>query len=860
MNDINSFNVDLFIDSLEAVKNSFNADKSGVYCRGHKYLIIDKSGARADHSRKGRASFKQITEIVQKALNEQSLHADKKNKILVGFEVLKKGFEQRYNDSCWIVRLFSSGGCKLKVASELIERHKVFFEQAAVNDLNDGTSLLKDNTSFSNVQQPLQDSVVDFNNNQNIGEAEEDQESPVINVAPVKEENVEGEEKAISQVEASHSMIPKDEILSMLAEKGIAQDVSEWLYHETALDDSAIASILRFCQRSDKEFPSGGAVFVEKGFLGNDGSWIESGWHDQVHISGQSAPQGEEGAFQETSKKVLGVLSTIPRLDGSFPKGILSIPAFSNGHGRLDFDEEMVTMWDPIFNEMTTYRNSEFAFQYQKFVCIYENAKAKNDSKRMKTIKEAASNVLNSDKFKTENPNACQEVGQASCCPIEGYGEDGTIKGEAAEWEQIKFDKMDLVVEAKLKSRPDLVIKLLLTNKEDRLTFIKNDAIWGAGEDGNGLDALAGSYERLREKLRCYDTTQFKEWMASPKPAPKPQLAKIDLIDKMNVLWRRAKVSSRVNDFLERFIASSLSNQEILNFLKFKKVELDTFLKIIIDIRGGDKQFWEEKYELTECPTKIESISKISEFVTLDRDPIDCMITINGHGCYSDKLFEVPENMWVLAPHPQGFESKYTLKMEKALEPQIYSGSDQFLTPTSGGWRLYGPGEMVNNVLIGPWNESPDKEDEFQKWKTNFPEDVSYIKDTENVPPFGIVPARDEEKEKITYRGHETKKVKVFETTNLGTIVQHLRSANPDEPIVVLPLVCNSDNSSRQEVIFKKAETNLEKLFSPPVKANGLQTKKLPAKDNTMSGKKKSSKPKTKGLLCQGKKSSQKKK
>lgn len=284
-------------------------------------------------------------------------------------------------------------------------------------------------------------------------------------------------------------------------------------------DPKQLKSILLFAEGYGLRTESCGTIFIENEILDNDGNSISAGWHDQVEISRRTAKKGKENECGETATFVI---SEIKRKTGC--KALISIPAFSNAHDRLTFVEKPFKMYDPIFNEEREFPNAEFAFQYQKYSILYQMAIGAKDTKRMEEIVQSARKVISQigTLFTTEGTVECQIAGSPTFLTIDGYLGEGRIKknSEADYWDNWKYTSMTSVVVAKLKSRPDLVAKLLLTSSFYPLTFIKQDATWGTGLYGQGEDNLARIYEEVRKTLLSKSTEEIERWFEAMTEPP----------------------------------------------------------------------------------------------------------------------------------------------------------------------------------------------------------------------------------------------------------------------------------------------------------------------------------------------------
>ena len=192
-------------------------------------------------------------------------------------------------------------------------------------------------------------------------------------------------------------------------------------------------------------------------------------------------------------------------------------------------------------------------------------------------------------------------------------------------------------------------------------------------------------------------------------------------------------------------------------------------------------------------------------------------MSLNCHGSFNLESFQLPEDVYVLAPHPEGFDKPYILlsPSKGSFEDRLYaSGDGKFPTPDSGGWRLYKPGENVPNLQLSSWSGGTASE-EYRKWSTSSGEKDKDLFDSKNIPAFATVPARAENGDQYQAAGEMKKKVKVFGNTNLREVIRKLRQENKEKPIVLIPFVCNA--AANQNARVKCDGTSLmdmQALFS----------------------------------------------
>jgi hypothetical protein len=197
------------------------------------------------------------------------------------------------------------------------------------------------------------------------------------------------------------------------------------------------------------------------------------------------------------------------------------------------------------------------------------------------------------------------------------------------------------------------------------------------------------------------------------------------------------------------------------------------------------------------CKPPDEAHSKSTS--TAVGDPLQHLVTLNSHGTYSTETFTLPADVYVLVPHPLGFEVPYMLSSPPdriTFEEMLYrQPPGRIPRPSSGGWHVYKPGDVIRNTKFDPWSGSSDTGQEYESWTQSVPkEDRAYIVagPEGKIPAFALVPARDSRKQVLVYRGIPKMKVKVFGPTDLETVIRRLRTRIPVSPIVLIPFTCNN--------------------------------------------------------------------
>ena len=92
-------------------------------------------------------------------------------------------------------------------------------------------------------------------------------------------------------------------------------------------------------------------------------------------------------------------------------------------------------------------------------------------------------------------------------------------------------------------------------------------------------------------------------------------------------------------------------------------------------------------------------------------DVLHHTITINGHGGFNKQKITVPEGFQVLVPHENGLDSDYTTPdagKNKLFEEDLYV--KQYFNYRYG-WKLYLPGDLINNLQISSFSDSSSCKD-----------------------------------------------------------------------------------------------------------------------------------------------------
>lgn len=291
---------------------------------------------------------------------------------------------------------------------------------------------------------------------------------------------------------------------------------------------------------------------------------------------------------------------------------------------------------------------------------------------------------------------------------------------------------------------------------------------------------------RIAEKRNCPVTAFFKQ----------------GFLKSIQTKWNSANSDQR-SELLQELIKHTLvSDDEVRQFIRERSINVPSILdqktdELFKTHRG--KPY--ESFMRGEAPPPVQAAQAVVAASVKVDDPLRCMITLNSHGSFSSQQFELPPNVYVVVPHPKGFDQSYVVESPpggQSFEEMIYrpgGSAGAFLDSSCGGWRVYKPGEMVNNLRLAPWTPSTDVEEEFASWQTRASKDAEDVRRTHGgVPRFALVPARNLHGQQFMYGGELKSKVKVFGSTDLRAVIAELQKSQPGQPIVLVPFACNHDS------------------------------------------------------------------
>lgn len=185
--------------------------------------------------------------------------------------------------------------------------------------------------------------------------------------------------------------------------------------------------------------------------------------------------------------------------------------------------------------------------------------------------------------------------------------------------------------------------------------------------------------------------------------------------------------------------------------------------------------------------TSLQSLDPRHSLLAMN-DPRQSLLTINCHGSYRAEKFRLEAGIFVLIPHRDGLDRRYTT-ISCECETGIYL-ENRFEFPH--GWRLYKPGDWVNNQSYSTWKNPPQTNG---GWGARAVHHYGYNYSSAR---WG------------TFQGFTKCKIVLYRRSSLKeiatTIRQHLKLAedfgergmkpSSQEPIILFPNTCNSGSNN----------------------------------------------------------------
>ena len=211
------------------------------------------------------------------------------------------------------------------------------------------------------------------------------------------------------------------------------------------------------------------------------------------------------------------------------------------------------------------------------------------------------------------------------------------------------------------------------------------------------------------------------------------------------------------------------------------------------------------------------------------KDVLENLITINGHGGYNNQKIKVPEGFHILIPHRNGLDSDYTTPdagKEKLYEEDLYKKG--YLNYRDG-WKLYLPGDDINNLLISPFHDGAscptiDSHHLLQKDLISKCKNGSLYR---QFCPLYCTQQAGDTYDYLPYKMKRKLKIKACSNYKLEDLFQNLKkqlhkiptehrnkiSPKKDDPIVLIPFTCNAKSGSHMNAFDHGNHKKLNKIY-----------------------------------------------
>jgi hypothetical protein len=214
------------------------------------------------------------------------------------------------------------------------------------------------------------------------------------------------------------------------------------------------------------------------------------------------------------------------------------------------------------------------------------------------------------------------------------------------------------------------------------------------------------------------------------------------------------------------------------------------------------------------------------------QDVLDNLITINGHGTFNPKKIKVPEGFQVLIPHKNGLDQDYTTpdaKKNKLFEEALYK---QKYLNYRDGWKLYLPGDDINNLIISTFSDASSCStiDTYHKLQKPLIDHCKQNGSFTQFCPLFCTKQTGSTYDYITYKKHKKLKLKACSRFTLQDVFQKLKPAlqkippsflispTRGEPIVLIPFTCNAKQGSKMIPFDPTDKTKLNTIYQTLVK------------------------------------------
>jgi hypothetical protein len=216
------------------------------------------------------------------------------------------------------------------------------------------------------------------------------------------------------------------------------------------------------------------------------------------------------------------------------------------------------------------------------------------------------------------------------------------------------------------------------------------------------------------------------------------------------------------------------------------------------------------------------------------KDVLDNLVTINGHGSFSEQKIKVPEGFQILIPHRNGLDKDYTTPdagKNKLYEEDLYQKG--YLNYRHG-WKLYLPGDDINNLGIHIFKDgaSCSTIKSHHELQRELIEKCEGNHGYSNFCPLYCTYRKGATFDYLSYKGKHKLKIKACGDYKLKDLFDNLRnslnkipevhrkkiSPTKDEPIVLIPFTCNAKSGSKMNNFDHNNNKKLNVVYQELVK------------------------------------------
>ena len=210
-------------------------------------------------------------------------------------------------------------------------------------------------------------------------------------------------------------------------------------------------------------------------------------------------------------------------------------------------------------------------------------------------------------------------------------------------------------------------------------------------------------------------------------------------------------------------------------------------------------------------------------------DVLENLITINGHGGFNPEKIKVPDWCQIMIPHVNGLDSDYTTPdalKDKLFEEDLYENKH---FNYKEGWRLYLPGDLINNLSISIFKDASSCEiiNEYHTLQKPLTAKCKNQGNFNKFCPLYCTKYVDGDYDYITYKNKRKLKIKACSGYFLKDLFDNLLnqlsklnnedkkhiSPNFDKPILLIPFTCNSTGGSQTNGFDPDNETHLNDIY-----------------------------------------------